>query len=79
MKSQSTTKGEIDVPKKIAIQRRRQMDRKRPPKSEYIGFQIEPEIKEALEQSAWAEDISVGRIIRNALKEYLDRREKKAA
>jgi predicted transcriptional regulator len=53
--------------------------RARPKKSAYVGVSVEPEIKASLEQIARTEDRSVGSVIREAFRLFLERRHQAAA
>lgn len=47
--------------------------RRRPKKSSYIGVYIEDGMKDSIERLAVAKDVSVGKILREALSQYLNR------
>lgn len=53
--------------------------RDRPKKSAYVGVSVEAEIKRSLEEIARTEDRSVGSVVREAFRLFLERRHQAAA
>lgn len=51
----------------------------RPKKSEYIGISVDEETRTAVQRIAARQDVSMSRVLRDALAEYLERRKVKAA
>lgn len=51
----------------------------RPKKSEYIGLQVDEETRIAVQKIALQQDVSMSRVLRDALQEYLERNKTKAA
>ena len=51
----------------------------RPKKSEYIGVSLDEDARAEVERIAAKQDISMSRVLRDAIREYLERRKIKAA
>ena len=51
----------------------------RPKKSEYIGVSVEEEVRVSIERLALKQDVSMSRVLRDAIREYLERQKTKAA
>jgi len=47
---------------------------RRPKKSSYIGVYVEDSLKDSVERMAVTEDISVGKLMRAALRQYLEQK-----
>lgn len=51
----------------------------RPKKSEYIGVSVEEDVRVSIERLAAKHDVSMSRVLRDAIREYLERHTAQAA